>query len=287
MILERSTCRSRSASRARATAALRDDLLAFPLRERIFRVLEYMLPVATAVEFAHLVRDTCHRDIKPANILVSCPTPNLRGSQLEVRLADFNVGKVAEDPDSVALTRLQAVPGTLYFQTPEQETNVSSCSSTSSRARPRSSSSRTSTSTSRERHVLALQPQRALPRSPPPIARARRSCCRRRSPSRARSTCAPRRQERRSPGRHLLARRGVLLLITGAYANPKNLYDAFHKFIEYERARREQLDRRVPRARVPHHPEPARAEEGQRRSRSSRRPIASSATSTTSTATAS
>ncbi|MEZ4368381.1 MAG: hypothetical protein R2939_19190 [Kofleriaceae bacterium] len=38
-----------------------------PLRERIFRVLEYIIPVATAVEFAHLVRDTCHRDIKPAN----------------------------------------------------------------------------------------------------------------------------------------------------------------------------------------------------------------------------
>ncbi|MBF5066051.1 hypothetical protein G6O45_22705, partial [Salmonella enterica subsp. enterica serovar Istanbul] len=25
-------------------------------------------------------------------------------------------------------------------------------------------------------------------------------------------------------------------LISGAYANPKTLYDAFHKFIEYERA---------------------------------------------------
>ena len=48
----------------------RDDLLAVPIRERIFRVLEYIIPVATAVEFAHLMRDTCHRDIKPANILV-------------------------------------------------------------------------------------------------------------------------------------------------------------------------------------------------------------------------
>src|SRR5262245_43538987 len=51
----------------------RDDLLAIPLRERIFRVLEYVVPVATAVEFSHLVRDTCHRDIKPANILVKLP----------------------------------------------------------------------------------------------------------------------------------------------------------------------------------------------------------------------
>ncbi|HEX4451239.1 MAG TPA: protein kinase, partial [Kofleriaceae bacterium] len=73
----------------------RDDLLAVPLRERIFRVLEYIIPVATAVEFSHLVRDTCHRDIKPANILVKLADPNLRGSQMKIKLADFNVGKVA------------------------------------------------------------------------------------------------------------------------------------------------------------------------------------------------
>ena len=60
----------------------RDDLLAVPLRERIFRVLEYIIPVATAVEFSHLVRDTCHRDIKPANILVKLPDPE------PARLAD-------------------------------------------------------------------------------------------------------------------------------------------------------------------------------------------------------
>ena len=77
--------------------APKDDLLAVRLRERIFRVLEYMIPVATAVEFAHLVRDICHRDIKPANILIKLPDPNLRGSTLKVRLADFNVGKVADE----------------------------------------------------------------------------------------------------------------------------------------------------------------------------------------------
>src|SRR5450755_3020877 len=65
----------------------RDDLLAVPLRERIFRVLEYIIPVATAIEFAHLVRDTCHRDIKPANILVKLPDPNLRGAQMKIKLA--------------------------------------------------------------------------------------------------------------------------------------------------------------------------------------------------------
>ena len=98
----------------------RDDLLSVTLRERVFRVLEYIIPVATAVEFAHLVRDTCHRDIKPANILVKLPDPNLRGSQMKVKLADFNVGKIADADLDVSMTRFQAVPGTLYFQSPEQ-----------------------------------------------------------------------------------------------------------------------------------------------------------------------
>ena len=52
------------------------------MRERLFRVLDYMIPVASAVEYAHLVRNICHRDIKPANILVGLPDPNLRGSTL-------------------------------------------------------------------------------------------------------------------------------------------------------------------------------------------------------------
>src|SRR3569833_3428180 len=102
----------------------RDDLLAVPLRARIFRVLEYIIPVAPAVEFAHLVRDTCHRYIKPANILVKLPDPNLRGAQMKIKLADFNVGKVADPDLDVSMTRFQAVPGTLYFQSPEQETNT-------------------------------------------------------------------------------------------------------------------------------------------------------------------
>jgi serine/threonine protein kinase len=102
----------------------RDDLLSVTLRERVFRVLEYIIPVATAVEFSHLVRDTCHRDIKPANILVKLPDPNLRGSQMKIKLADFNVGKIADADLDVSMTRFQAVPGTLYFQSPEQETTT-------------------------------------------------------------------------------------------------------------------------------------------------------------------
>jgi serine/threonine protein kinase len=98
---------------------IRDDLLALTNPERLFRVLDYVLPVATGVEFAHLVRDVCHRDIKPANILVKLPDSSLRGSQLKVKLADFNVGNIAARDE-----RVRAVPGTLYFQSPEQATNM-------------------------------------------------------------------------------------------------------------------------------------------------------------------
>ena len=57
------------------TRRQREDLLALSPDERLLRVLDYLVPVATAVEYAHLVRDTCHRDIKPANILVKLPDP--------------------------------------------------------------------------------------------------------------------------------------------------------------------------------------------------------------------
>ncbi len=43
---------------------------------------------------------------------------------MKVKLADFNVGKVADPDLDVSMTRFQAVPGTLYFQSPEQETNT-------------------------------------------------------------------------------------------------------------------------------------------------------------------
>src|ERR1051325_4716685 len=75
----------------------RDDLLAYGMRERLFRVLEYMLPVASALEYAHLERNIVHRDLKPANILLKLPNPRLQGATLDVRVADFNVGKVKED----------------------------------------------------------------------------------------------------------------------------------------------------------------------------------------------
>src|SRR5690606_8559238 len=102
----------------------RDDLLAVSMRERIFRVLDYVIPVATAIEYAHLVCDTVHRDIKPANILLKLADPNLRGSQMKIKLADFNVGKANTTALDLSMTQFQSVPGTLYFQSPEQEVNT-------------------------------------------------------------------------------------------------------------------------------------------------------------------
>jgi len=102
----------------------REDLLRLPLRDRLFRVLEYMLPIAAAVEYAHLECNVCHRDIKPGNILLRLPNPKLQGSSLDVRLADFNVGKIRDEAQDLSVTRLHGVPGTLFFQAPEQETNA-------------------------------------------------------------------------------------------------------------------------------------------------------------------
>jgi serine/threonine protein kinase len=102
----------------------REELLAYAPRDRLFRVLEYMMPIASAVEFAHLACNVCHRDIKPGNILLRLPNPKLQGATLDVRLADFNVGKIRDDAQDLSVTRLHGVPGTLFFQAPEQETNA-------------------------------------------------------------------------------------------------------------------------------------------------------------------
>ena len=76
-------------------------------------------------------------------------------------------------------------------------------------------------------------------------------------------------------------------LITGAYGNPKSLYDAFHKFIEYERRDAENTIDSYLDARISRHPERCARPRRKASTRRWRRPIASSATSTTSTATAS
>jgi len=214
----------------------RDDLLAVPPQQRIFRVLDYMVPIATAIEYAHLVRDTCHRDIKPANVLLKLPDPTLRGSQQTVKLADFNVGKVFNEDFQMSMTSVQNVPGTLYFQSPEQETNSFELLVNVQQGSPEVEFFEDFYIDIHENDTFALfnRPERY------PIASADR--VRKKlllaSPFAEPTEFNVRAKVTKAVGRPAdIYSLGALLyyLSSGAYANPKNLYDAFRKFIEYER----------------------------------------------------
>jgi serine/threonine protein kinase len=214
----------------------RDDLLAIPLRERIFRVLEYIIPVATAVEFSHLVRDTCHRDIKPANILVKLPDPNLRGSQMKIKLADFNVGKVADPDLDVSMTRFQQVPGTLYFQSPEQETNTFELLVNCTQGSPEVEFFEDFYIDIYENDSFSLFNRNEM-YSIAAADRTRKKLLLNR-PFAEPSEINVRGRVVKSVGRPAdIYSLGAVFyyLISGAYANPKNLFDAFRKFVEYEK----------------------------------------------------
>ncbi|HEY2747717.1 MAG TPA: protein kinase [Polyangia bacterium] len=214
----------------------RDDLLAYPMRERLFRVLEYMLPLTAGVEYAHVVRGACHRDIKPANVLLRLPDPRLRGATLDVRLADFNVGKLRQDPESVNLTRLQTVPGTLFFQAPEQETNVIEVL-----ANVEEGSNEVQYFedfymyiTQNDTFQIFNRPERYMVTG---VDRERKKILLS-SPFAEPTERNVRAKVVKSVDRPAdIYSLGALFyyLITGAYGNPKSLFDAFHKFIEYER----------------------------------------------------
>jgi serine/threonine protein kinase len=212
----------------------RDDLLAVPMPERVFRVLDYVLPVACAVEFAHLVRNISHRDIKPANILLKLPDTNLRGSQMKVKLADFNVAKAegSEGP----LTRYQPVPGTMYFQSPEQETNtvelLVNCTRGSSEVTFFEDfyidifKNDTFSLFNRSEHYTIIAADRAhkkllldRPFGEPDEMQVRGRIV-------------------KAVGRPAdIYSLGALLyyLISGAYGNPKTLFDTFRRFVEFDR----------------------------------------------------
>jgi serine/threonine protein kinase len=213
----------------------RENLLQYSFRERLFRVLEYMLPISAAVEYSHLKRNICHRDIKPANILLRLPDPRLAGSTLDVRLADFNVGKVREPNQELSMTQLQGVPGTVFFQAPEQETNTFELLVNVTQGskevdyfedfyipitqndifqlfnRPERYQI-----LGADRHKKKLFLERAFNEPGEINVRAKVS-----------------KSVDRPADIYSL---GALFyhLISGAYANPKTLHDAFHKFIEYE-----------------------------------------------------
>jgi serine/threonine protein kinase len=213
----------------------RDDLLSAPMPERLFRVLDYLVPVATALEFAHLERDTCHRDVKPANVLLRLPNSRLRGSQLAVKLADFNVGKAADDVE-LSMTRLQSIPGTIFFQSPEQETNVLELLVNVERGSAEveyfedfyTDISRNDTFALFNRDerygIVGADRERKRILLDRPYAEI--------TESNVRAKVV------KAVGRPAdIYSLGAVLyyLITGAYANPKSLYDAFRKFIEYDR----------------------------------------------------
>ncbi|HJZ87066.1 MAG TPA: protein kinase [Polyangia bacterium] len=215
---------------------LRDDLLAYGMRERLFRVLEYMMPVSAGVEFSHLVRNIVHRDIKPANVLLRLPDPRLQGATLDVRLADYNVGKLREEAMDLSITRLQGVPGTLFFQSPEQETNVFELL-----VNVQQGSNEVDYFedfymyiSQNDTFQIFNRPERY------PIAGTDRAhkkvllMTHFREPTETNVRAKIIKSVDRPADIYSL---GAMFyyLVTGAYGNPKALYDAFHKFIEYER----------------------------------------------------
>jgi serine/threonine protein kinase len=215
----------------------RDDLLAVPNQQRIFRVLDYMVPIATAVEYAHIIRDTCHRDIKPANVLLKLPDPTLRGSTLCVKLADFNVGKVFDaDHEDLSMTRHQNVPGTLYFQSPEQETNSFELLVNVTQGSPEVEFFEDFYIDIHENDTFQLF-NRMEQYTIASADRSRKKLLLT-SPFAETSEFNVRAKVTKAVGRPAdIYSLGAMLyyLASGAYANPKNLFDAFRKFIEYER----------------------------------------------------
>jgi len=219
------------------TKGEKDELLGVGMQERIFRVLDYMIPIASAVEFAHLVKNISHRDIKPANVLIALPDATLRGSTLEVRLADFNVAKVLDDDVSLQMTQMKGVPGTLFFQSPEQETNVIELLVNVQQGSPEVEYFEDFYIQIAKNDAFALfnrgeqYPILHADRARKKLVLAR--------PWREASEANVRAKIQKSVGRPAdIYSLGAMLyyLISGAYANPKTLYDNFHKFIEYERA---------------------------------------------------
>jgi serine/threonine protein kinase len=215
----------------------REDLLALDARDRIFQALDLVIPVASAVEYAHLQHGLCHRDIKPANVLLGRARPGLKGAPLRVRLADFNTANIRKSDVDFKLTRVggAGVPGTAFFQSPEQETNVLDLLVTVEQGSDQIeyfedfyiaiAPGDTFSVVNKEGEYTIVSLDRAKKRIRLGVA------------YRGVSEVLVRGTVHKSVGRPAdVYAIGALLyhLVSGATANPKALYDEFHKFIEYD-----------------------------------------------------
>ncbi len=213
----------------------REDLLGYSPRDRLFRVLEYLMPIASAVEYAHLECNVCHRDIKPGNILLRLPNPKLQGSSLDVRLADFNVGKIRDDSQDLSVTRLHGVPGTLFFQAPEQETNAFEILVNVQSGQKEVTYFEDFYISIAENDTFELFNRgRRYPVSGADLQKRRLYLAR---PYEEPTESNVRAKIIKSVDRPAdIYSLGALFyyLITGTHGNPKTLYDAFYKFIEYD-----------------------------------------------------
>jgi serine/threonine protein kinase len=240
MILEKLDMNLEERIKGSRNAAAREDLLGFDMHDRLLRVLEYMIPIASAVEYAHLACNVCHRDIKPANVLVGLRDRRLAGSKVRVRLADFNVAKmhVPDGTSQMGATRFShAVPGTLYFESPEQEMNIVDLLVNVEQGSAEIEyfedfyvdvgKSDTFALFNRSEEYIVLHNDRAKKR----LVLT--------TPYSHPSETNIRARVQKSVGRPAdIYSLGALFyyLITGAFGNPKSLYDTLRKFVEYERA---------------------------------------------------
>ena len=239
MILEKLDMHLEERIKGSRSAAARENLLALDMHDRLLRVLEYMIPLASAVEHAHLVCNVSHRDIKPSNVLVGLRDPKLAGSTLQVRLADFNVGKMQapEGTFQQGMTRFShAVPGTLYFESPEQEANLVELLVNVQQGSPEVEYFEDFYVEVGKNDSFALF-NRQEEYSVVYNDRARKRIVLKRPYSELSETNV-RARVQKSVGRPAdIYSLGALFyyLISGAYGNPKTLYDTLHKFVEYER----------------------------------------------------
>ncbi|MDY6868880.1 MAG: serine/threonine-protein kinase, partial [Chloroflexota bacterium] len=84
------------------------DLLLEKERLPLRRVIALIDQAAKALDYAH-TQNVIHRDIKPANLLIT--------DSGELKLTDFGIAKIIDEPQTVQSTGLK---GTVIYMSPEQ-----------------------------------------------------------------------------------------------------------------------------------------------------------------------